>query len=357
MRVGPSLMQYGPDALKDEAHAKRIAVLFDIVCQNFETNLDSILGLHEGVHMPYVKAKRMEPECIDRIFSLWKDFVDSLPKPRLALQSPSKAVWSVRSAEKETEGATHAPRCLLWHMSALKVVLLAQTGPKILDEDCLLLKDLIHFLLQPRTRSRPAAAPQAASSDAVSAMHSDGVEAGRQEHASPSLSSLAADPAESLFLGAPSAARGALQIGSSFPDTVYLGHLDEKLGTYCAGKKEFRLFQNVFFEDQDGVLVLQSLLERKDVPNSEDGESFGPGTAAATSAAASASGPSASASGASESGRDKVLFAAVDAAVNSFKARLQKAHPSNPWSPMVHHSMDHFIMLYPGLVQFLCVNR
>ena len=53
----------------------------------------------------------------------------------------------------------------------------------------------------------------------------------------------------------------------------------------------------------------------------------------------------------------EVLFAAVDAAVNIFKRRLQKDHPSNPWSPMVHHSMDHFIMAYPGLVQFLCVNR
>jgi hypothetical protein len=355
MRVGPSLMQYGTIVLKDEAHTKRMAFLFDIVCQNFEANLDSILGLHEGVHMPYVKAKRMEPECIDRIFSLWKDFVDSLPKPRLSLQSPSK--WSARSAEKEPEGATQAPRCLLWHMSAHKVVLLAQTGPKILDEDCLLLKDLIQFLLQPRTRSRPTAAAQAASSDPVSAMHSDGVAAGRQEHATPSMSSSVADPAESLFVGAPSAARGAHQSGSSFPDTVYLGQIDEKLGTFCAGKKEFRLFQNVFFEDQDGVLVLQSLLERKDVPNSEDGESIRPGAAAATSAAASTSGPSAAATGTGESGRDKVLFAAVDAAVNIFKRRLQKDHPSNPWSPMVHHSMDHFIMAYPGLVQFLCVNR
>ena len=117
------------------------------------------------------------------------------------------------------------------------------------------------------------------------------------------------------------------------------------------------MFQNVFFEDQDGVIVLQSLLERKDVPNSEDGESIRPGAAAATSAAASTSGPSAAATGTGESGRDKVLFAAVDAAVNIFKRRLQKDHPSNPWSPMVHHSMDHFIMAYPGLVQFLCVNR
>ena len=89
---------------------------------------------------------------------------------------------------------------------------------------------------------------------------------------------------------------------------VYLGQIDEKLGTFCAGKKEFRLFQNVFFEDQDGVLVLQSLLERKDVPNSEDGESIRPGAAAATSAAASTSGPSAAATGTGESPEETRFF-------------------------------------------------
>ena len=130
--------------------------LFEIVCQNFETSLDSMLGLHEDI-----KIGNIEQNALQQIFTPWKEFVDSLPKPRLAPQAPSastKSSWG-RSHDKENEDESPFTRCLLWYKSSHKFVLLASNCPSLCHEDCLLLKDHIQFLLQPRVPSRSLRMP------------------------------------------------------------------------------------------------------------------------------------------------------------------------------------------------------
>jgi len=129
---------------------------------------------------------------------------------------------------------------------------------------------------------------------------------------------------------------------------VYLGAIDDKTGTFLAGKEKFRLFQNLFFEDTDGVLVLQSLRECKPA----EALAAAPVEKSAASAPALSS-ENAALSSESEKDSDAALFAAVE----TFKGKLTKSFKSNPWSMLVHHNMNHYIRDYPGLVQFLCVNR
>ena len=327
----------------------RMSPLFEIVCQNFETSLDSMLGLHEDI-----KIGNIEQNALQQIFTPWKEFVDSLPKPRLAPQAPSastKSSWG-RSHDKENEDKSPFTRCLLWYKSSHKFVLLASNCPSLCHEDCLLLKDHIQFLLQPRvpSRSLPHAAALAASCDAGPASDSDGTfvpfksSVAGDATASPSISS-ALSTAESSSVAASAASIGSDHVNASASDTVYLGQIDDKSGTFLAGQDKFRLFQNLFFEDSDGVLVLQSLRECT------------PADALPVAPVAASAQNLSSESGAQLSESKKDNDAALFAAVETFKGKLTKSFKSNPWSMLVHHDMNRYIRDYPGLVQFLCVNR
>jgi hypothetical protein len=301
-----------------------MANLFDIVCQNFESNLDSILGLHEEV-----SVRKVEPPALEKIFNPWKEFVDSLAKPRPAMQAPSappRTNWTGRAQEKEIESSEHSPSCLLWYKSSQKIVLLASNCRGLLDEDCLLLKDHIPFLLQPRISTL---APSLSPAVPINAPSSSSIESGALGVLESSLSSTLSilDLAQYSCVGGSVTGLASHQSSCSSPDIVYLGKIDERSGSYLAGKQKKNLFQTTFFEDKDGVLVLQSLFQ--DVP---------PGSALAHSA----------------NGDDGKLFCE---SVEVFKVKLTKSFASNPWSIMVHHNMDTFIMDFPGLVQFLCINR
>ena len=327
MRVGPNLWNdgvIGYQILPLVEQGRLMAGLFDIVCQNFESNVDSILGLHEDVNV-----RKVEPTALEKIFNPWKEFVDSLVKPKLAAQAPSappRTNWAGRSQEKESEDLTNSPRCLLWYKSSQKIVLLASNCRALLDEDCLLLKDHIPFLLQPPIPPQASAVSQAASVDAASSVLIEGTSDGVQEFLGSSISSVL-DVAESSRVGGSASASGLDQLSSFFPDIVFLGQIDDRSGSFLPGKQKFLLYQNIFFEDKDGVLVLQSLFPH--VP---------PDTTLALP---------------SNSDNEKLLSESVE----SFKDKLTKSFASNPWSIMVHHNMDTFIMDFPGLVQFLCINR
>jgi hypothetical protein len=325
MRVGPTLWTEGViDTNRPPLDEKGriMAHLFDIVCQNFESNLDSILGLHEEVNV-----RKVEPSALEKIFNPWKEFVDSLTNPRLAAQVPSaqpRSNWTGRSQEKEHDDLDISPRCLLWYKSSQKIVLLASNCRGLLDEDCLLLKDHIPFLLQPWIPRSPSIL-QAASVEASTSSCTESRSVGLQE-SSGSLTLSGLDLAESSLVGSSATCLGSHQISSS-PDIVYLGHICDKSGSFLAGKQKQLLFQNIFFEDKDGVLVLQTLFP--DVS------------------------PDATSSHSTNGENQKLLSESFE----TFKVKLTKSFASNPWSIMVHHNMDTFIMDFPGLVQFLCINR
>jgi hypothetical protein len=325
MRIGPnlwneSIIGYGPQLLHEKGRI--MAELFDIACQNFECNLDSILGLHEEVNV-----RKVEPPALEKIFNPWKEFVDSMTKPRLPIQAPpSRTSWIGRSQEKGNEHSDHSPRCLLWYKSSQKIVLLASSYRGLFDEDCLLLKDHIPFLLQPRLLTRASLASQAASIEALTPTATDNHTVAAQEALGSSTLSVL-ELADSSLIGGSATGLGSHQGSTSAPEVVYLGQIDEKSGCFLAGKQKFFLFQNTFFEDKDGVLVLQTLFP--DVP------------------------PDATLEHPTNGENEKLLSESVE----TFKVKLTKSFASNPWSIMVHHNMDTFIMDFPGLVQFLCINR
>ena len=108
MRVGPTLWVngiLGTQRQALDAEGKRMAQLFDIICQNFECNMDSMLGLHEDI-----SSRHVGPTYLEELCSAWKEFLDSLPTPRLALQAPSRSSWTGRPQEKQHEDAGHSVR-------------------------------------------------------------------------------------------------------------------------------------------------------------------------------------------------------------------------------------------------------
>jgi hypothetical protein len=337
MRVGSTAFHEGVFSCKVSALARsayNITHLFEIVCQNFETNLDSILGLHEDIN-----TRNIEPNIVEETFKPWNQFVDSLSQisPQPSLLS-SKTSWTGRSQDKdkETENGSKFAQCLLWYKSSHKVVLLASNCPRLCPEDCLMLKDHIQFLLQAPILSQLPAA-QVDSIDSGSASSTGG-----SSHGFVSQELAHTSAAESVLARASSPCTGAPQATTCFEDKVYLGQIDAS--GFRAGRQERRLFQNIFFEDKDGVLVLQSLLEHK------------------PSGSLSAS-PSGSDFAQSSSSQGAIMFSGAEKerrfheAVEAFKRTLANCFKSNPWSIFVHHNMCKYIMVYPGLVQFLCINR
>lgn len=338
MRVGPTLWANG--ILGTQRHAldaegKRMAQLFDIICQNFESNMDSMLGLHEDI-----SSRHVGPTYLEELCSAWKEFLDSLPTPRIALQSPSRSSWTGRPQEKQHQEAGHSPRCLLWYKSSHKVVLMASSS-RICHEDCLLMRDYIQFLHRPQVASRPQAAVSRASIDAVSAHDLQAPVDSAQEGIRILISS-GSESVESSFAGG--SAIGVGHASSCLPDTVYLGQIDDRTGAFAAGKQKFRLHQKILFEDNDDFCILQSLFECKSAEAHPD----------APPDSSSARGSVSEKVEEGDYERDSaILFAAVE----KFKKKLAKSFPSNPYSIFALYNMETHTMEYPGLVQFLCINR
>ncbi len=339
-------MHFGPEIWKNgvshgnqrtylDLEGKKMAHLFDIICQNFESNLDSILGLHEDISIRQVVG----PTYLEEICSAWKEFLDSLPTPRLAVQAPSRMSWAGRPQEKQPDDAAYSPRCLLWYKSSHKVVLMA-SSPRLCHEDCLLLRDYIQFLHHPRASGAPPAAVQVDSIDAARADDIRSSFVGLQQPIHTLKSSALASADSSCAGCSASEIRISMdEVCSAVPSTVYLGQIDDKSGEFLAGKHRFRLYQKILFEDKDDFCILQSLFE--DIPSddaiaqvlkNENGEK----------------------QVLSESERDSsILFVAVE----KFKKKLAKSFPSNPYSVFALYNMESYTMAYPGLVQFLCINR
>jgi hypothetical protein len=339
MRIGPELWKNGVSHGNQRTHldleGKMMAHLFEIICQNFETNLDSILGLHEDISIRQVVG----PTYLEEICTAWKEFLDSLPTPRLAVQAPSRMSWAGRPQEKQPDDAAYSPRCLLWYKSSHKVVLMA-SSPRLCHEDCLLLRDYIQFLHHPRASGSPPAAAHSVSIDALRADDLVSSFVGLEQPIHLLKSSALASADFSCAGGSASEIRISMdEFSSSVPNAVYLGQIDERSGDFVAGKQRFRLYQKILFEDKDDFCILQSLFE--DVPSDD----------AIAQALKTESGEKKSLS---ESERDSsILFAAVE----KFKKKLAKSFPSNPYSVFAVYNMESYTMAYPGLVQFLCINR
>jgi hypothetical protein len=109
-------MHFGPEIWKNgvshgnqrtylDLEGKKMAHLFDIICQNFESNLDSILGLHEDISIRQVVG----PTYLEEICSAWKEFLDSLPTPRLVEGVPRQLAYAAACSASALENELGRP--------------------------------------------------------------------------------------------------------------------------------------------------------------------------------------------------------------------------------------------------------